>query len=108
MIILQEIYKCDLLLWDEDIIPGVTPMVEVNHVTEMLSSGERIANKGCLKCNNIEEMMMALETREIADWKLKYMDAKKNIKWMGLVLFICLGFFSISISINIIGTKVVE
>ena len=93
MIILQEIYKRDLVLWDDDIIPGVTPMVEVNHVTEMLSSGKRIANQGCLKCNNIEEMMSALETREIADWKMKYVDAKKKFKWMALVLFMSWVFF---------------
>lgn len=67
-------------------------MVEVNSAEEVSmedrSNEVGTKNQVCTKCNSIDEVVKAFESREVADWKKKYGDEKKKVKWMTLLLII--------------------
>jgi hypothetical protein len=37
-------------------------------------------NQVCMKCNNIDEILKAFESREVSEWKTNYKDEKKKVK----------------------------
>jgi hypothetical protein len=84
-------HTCNLYIWDDDIIPGVTAMIEVTPAIDR--SMDRRENQVCSKCENIDEVMKALESNEIAKWKTKYVAMNKKVKWMSLIMIISWVFF---------------
>jgi len=92
----QTTTTCDLLIWDDDIIPGVTPMIEVtpsmDTSMEVRSTTDGNQKQVCTKCETIDEVMKAFESNEIAKWKVKYEDEKK-FKWITLIMLINLIVF---------------
>ncbi|KEH17896.1 hypothetical protein MtrunA17_Chr8g0335801 [Medicago truncatula] len=82
---------CNLYIWDDDIIPGVTTMIEVTPAIDRSMDGRE--NQVCSKCENIDEVMKAFESNEIAKWKTKYGDENKKVKWMSLIMIISWVFF---------------
>ena len=57
-------YTCDLYIWTDDIIPGVTTMIEVTPAIDRIMDGRE--NQVCSKCENIDGVMKAFESNEIA------------------------------------------
>lgn len=82
--------QCESFILDDDIIPGVTPMVEDDIAMKVLmesrSKVEGVQNQDCTRCGSIDEVIMASGSSEIAKWKTKYGDENKKVKWMTLVL----------------------
>jgi len=81
-------------MWDDDIVPGATPMIRVDPVMEVSVEEDRSRVEGinsqeaCSKCSNIEEVMKAFESIEVAKWKTKYKAERKKVMWMTLTLMI--------------------
>jgi hypothetical protein len=82
---------------DDDIIPGVTPMVEAVIAMKVLMESRSkvvgVQNQDCTRCGSIDEVIMASGSSEIAKWKTKYGDENKKVKWMTLVLIFSWFFF---------------
>ena len=78
-------------LWDDDVIHGFTPMIEVTPtIDRLMDAGE---NQVCSKCENIDEVMKVVESKDIEKWKTKYGDENKKVKWMSLIMVISWVFF---------------
>jgi hypothetical protein len=84
-------HTCNLYIWDDDIIPSVTTMIKVTPAIDR--SMDRRENQVCSKCENIDEVMKALESNEIAKWKTKNVAMNKKVKWMSLSMIISWVFF---------------
>ncbi|RHN50917.1 putative transcription factor GRF family [Medicago truncatula] len=99
---MRSAHTCELFIWDDDIIPGVTPMIHVETVMDVSVEQERSGRSGveainsqqaCSKCSNIEEVMKTFESIEVDKWKTKYSVERNKVMWMALALMISFFFF---------------
>jgi hypothetical protein len=66
---------------------GTTPMIDDNAAMEACRVEGR-NDEGCSKCTNIDEMMKRFDERECVQWKKKFEDERKKVKWLALMLIL--------------------
>lgn len=47
-----------------------------------------LKDEGCSKCTNIDEMLKRFDGRECVQWKKKFEDERKKVKWIAFFMII--------------------
>ncbi|KEH15512.1 transmembrane protein, putative [Medicago truncatula] len=82
----EDQHTCALFIWDDELVPGMTHMMDDNAAMEA-SRVEGRNDEGCRKCTNIDEIMKRFDGRECVQWK-KFEDERKKVKWLVLKLIL--------------------
>ena len=45
-------------------------------------------DEGCRKCTNIDEMLKRVDGRKCVQWKKKFEDERKKVKWLAFFMII--------------------
>ena len=60
----------------------MTPMMDDNAAMDVSK------DEGCRKCTNIDEMLKRFDGRECVQWKKKFEDERKKVKWLAFFMII--------------------
>jgi len=72
----QNIRKCNLIIWDDQLVPSARPMVAVSTVEPKPNT-----------CH-CADVMQEMWDKKKDKWKLKLVKEKKNVQWLNLFLIV--------------------